>query len=174
MKKRRGWELLPRREPVDHLHALEGRCVDSLIDYWPGGWGLHNIRGISSMFWSDSTAYLVKRFGGWVHHCVPSTRRRHPVPDGVQTGRPARNYSVAAFGQNLLISNCAVGPNDKNLWYYWVDGNNYGVTLKDSVNLRVNPSAPQVFNFSTIWGVFQRPSRLLFVDRRRCALGWHN
>jgi hypothetical protein len=62
--------------------------------------------------------------------------------------------SVAAFGQNLLISNCAVGANDKNLWYYWVDGNNYSVTLRDSVNLRVNPSAPQVFNFCTIWGIF--------------------
>jgi hypothetical protein len=62
--------------------------------------------------------------------------------------------SVAAFGQNLLISNCAVGANDKNLWYYWVDGNSYSVTLKDSVNLRVNPLAPQVFDFCTIWGIF--------------------
>ena len=104
-----------------------------------------------------------------VYQTAASCPRRCTTP-GAQRGI----NSVAAFGQNLLISNCAVGPNDKNLWYYWVDGNNYGVTLKDSVNLRVNPSAPQVFNFSTIGGVFQRPSRLLFVDRRRCALGWHN
>jgi hypothetical protein len=62
--------------------------------------------------------------------------------------------SVAAFGQNLLIANCSVGSNDKNLWYYWIDSNDFSVTLKDSANLRVNPSAPQVFNFCTIWGLF--------------------
>ena len=117
-------------------------------------WGLHNIRGISSMFWSNSTAHLVS---GSEDGYITVFR----LPDGAILSQTVYNpgaqrgiNSVAAFGQNLLISNCAVGPNDKNLWYYWVDGNNYGVTLKDSVNLRVNPSAPQVFNFSTIWGIF--------------------
>jgi hypothetical protein len=83
------------------------------------------------------------------------------LPDGAILSQTVYNpgaqrgiNSVAAFGQNLLISTCAVGANDKNLWYYWIDGNNYSVALKDSVNLRVNSSAPQVFNFCTIWGVF--------------------
>jgi WD40 repeat protein len=117
-------------------------------------WGLHNIRGISSMFSMNSTAYLAS---GSEDGYITVFR----LPDGAILSQTVYNLgaqrgvnSVAAFGQNLLISNCAVGPNDKNLWYYWVDGNNYSVTLKDSVNLRVNPSAPQVFNFCTIWGVF--------------------
>ena len=116
-------------------------------------WGLHNIRGISSTFWTNSAAYLVS---GSEDGYITVFR----LPDGAILSQTVYNpaaqrgiNSVAAFGQNLLISNCAVGANDKNLWYYWIDGNNCSVTLRDSVNLRVNPSAPQVFNFCTIWGI---------------------
>jgi hypothetical protein len=84
------------------------------------------------------------------------------LPDGKVMSQTVYNpgaqrgiNSVAAFGQNLLIANCSVGPSDKNLWYYWIDGDNFSVKLKDSKDLRVNPSAPQVFNFCTIWGIFQ-------------------
>src|SRR5260370_11346057 len=117
-------------------------------------WGLHNIRGISSMFSINATAYLAS---GSEDGYITVFR----LPDGAILSQTVYNpgaqrgiNSVAAFGQNLLISNCAVGANDKNLWYYWIDGNNYSVALKDSVNLRVNSSAPQVFNFCTIWGIF--------------------
>jgi len=117
-------------------------------------WGLHNIRGISTMFSVGSTAYVVSGSeDGYI--CVLR------LPDGAVMSQTEYNpaaqrgiNSVAALGQNLLIANCSVGPNDKNLWYYWIDGNNFSVTLKDSVHLRVNPSAPQVFNFCTIWGIF--------------------
>ena len=117
-------------------------------------WGLHNIRGISTMFSIGSTAYVVSGSeDGYIS--VLS------LPDGEILSQTVYNpaaqrgiNSVAAFGQNLLIANCSVGPNDKNLWYYWIDGDDFSVILKDSVNLRVNPSAPQVFNFCTIWGVF--------------------
>ena len=117
-------------------------------------WGLHNIRGVSSLFWNNSTGYIVT---GSEDGYISVLR----LPDGAIMSQTVYNLnaqrginSVATFGQNLLISNCAVGPADKNLWYYWVDGNNFSVTLKDSTNLRVNPAAPQVFNFCTIWGIF--------------------
>jgi len=117
-------------------------------------WGLHNIRGISSIFSNNSAAYFATGSeDGYI--CVLR------LPDGAIMSRTVYNpgaqrgiNSVAAFGQNLLIANCAVGPTDKNLWYYWIDGNNFSVALKDSTNLQVNPSAPQVFNFCTIWGLF--------------------
>jgi WD40 repeat protein len=117
-------------------------------------WGLHNIRGISTIFWNDSTGYIVTGSeDGYI--CVLR------LPDGAIMSQTVYNpgaqrgiNSVATFGQNLLIANCAVGSADKNLWYYWIDGNDFSVTLKDSTNLRVNPSAPQVFNFCAIWGLF--------------------
>jgi hypothetical protein len=119
-------------------------------------WGLHNIRGISTMLSIGSTAYVVSGSeDGYIS--VLS------LPDGAVMSQTVYNpaaqrgiNSVAAFGQNLLIANCSVGSNDKNLWYYWIDGNDFSVTLKDSANLQVNPSAPQVFNFCTIWGLFNR------------------
>jgi WD40 repeat protein len=116
-------------------------------------WGLHNIRGISTML-SNSTAYIVSGSeDGYI--CVLR------LPDGAILSQTVYNSgaqrginSVSAFGRNLLISNCAVGPSDKNLWYYWIDVDDFSITLKDSTNLRVNPSAPQVFNFCTVWATF--------------------
>jgi WD40 repeat protein len=117
-------------------------------------WGLHNIRGVSSLFWNDSAGYIVT---GSEDGYISVLR----LPDGAIMSQTVYNpnaqrgiNSVATFGQNLLIANCSVGPADKNLWYYWVDGNNFTVTLKDNTNLRVNPAAPQVFNFCTVWGIF--------------------
>jgi WD40 repeat protein len=116
-------------------------------------WALHNIRGISTIFSNSSNAYFATGSeDGYI--CILR------LPDGAIMSQTVYNpgaqrgiNSVAAFGQNLLIANCAVGPTDKNLWYYWIDDNNFSVALKDSTNLQVNPSAPQVFNFCAIWGV---------------------
>jgi WD40 repeat protein len=117
-------------------------------------WNLHNVRGISTIYWTDSTAYMVSGSeDGYI--CVLR------LPDGAIMSKTVYNpgaqrgiNSVSTLGQNLLIANCAVGPTDKNLWYYWIDGNTFKVTLKDSTNLRVNPTAPQVFNFCTTWAIF--------------------
>ena len=118
-------------------------------------WGLHNVRGISTILSTSSTAYVVSGSEDG-HICVLR------LPDGAVLSQTVYNVaaerginSVAAFGQNLLIANCSVGATDKNLWYYRIDTNDFSVSLKDSVSLRVNPSAPQVFNFCTIWGVFE-------------------
>ena len=115
-------------------------------------WGLHNIRGVSVILWTNTNGYIVTGSeDGYL--CVLQ------LPDGAILSQTVYNLgaqrginSVAAFGQNLLVSNCSVGPNDNNLWYYWIDGSKWSVTLKDGTNLRVNPEAPQVFNFCTIWG----------------------
>jgi hypothetical protein len=100
------------------------------------------------------------------------------LPDGEVMSQTVYNpaaqrgiNSVAAFGQNLLIANCSVGSNDKNLWYYWIDAHDFSVTLKDSVNLQVNPSAPQVFNFCTVWGVFDHQVGF-FAQPKKELFGW--
>lgn len=114
-------------------------------------WGIHNIRGIATIG-QDREGYIVSGSeDGYL--CILR------LPDGAILSQTIYNSqakrginSVAAFGEKLLVANCAVGDEDKNLWYYSVDVNDWSINLKDSTNLRVNPSAPQVFNFCAIWG----------------------
>lgn len=145
------------------------RAVDVRNPKPTNPWGLHNIRGISTIFSVNSTGYIVS---GSEDGYLSVLR----LPDGAIMSQTVYNRgaqrginSVSTLGQNLLVANCAVGPTDKNLWYYWIDGNNFSVTLKDSTNLRVNPSAPQVFNFCTSWGLFNDKVGF-FSSTEECAL----
>jgi len=84
------------------------------------------------------------------------------VPDGTIVSRAVFNpaaqrgiNSIAIRGRDLLVANCSVGSNDKNLWYYRMDLDTGAIVLQDSYDLKVNPNAPQVFNFCTVWGLYQ-------------------
>jgi len=114
-------------------------------------WNLYNVRGVAPIFWTDTTGYVVTGSEDG-DLCVIE------VPSGSILSRTVYNpnaqrgiNSIATLGQNLLVANCSVGPDDKNLWYYWIDANDWSITLRDSTNLKVNPNAPQVFNFDVIW-----------------------
>jgi len=53
--------------------------------------------------------------------------------------------SLSISGDYILLANCSVGPDDKNLWLYQIqDGR---VKLLDSANLVKDTKRPQVFNF---------------------------
>jgi hypothetical protein len=52
---------------------------------------------------------------------------------------------IDTCGDHLLLSNCSVGPDDRNLWLYRIKDD--GFDLLDSVNLRVDSTRKQVFNF---------------------------
>jgi hypothetical protein len=52
---------------------------------------------------------------------------------------------IDTCGDHLVLSNCSVGPDDKNLWLYRITEN--GFELLDSLNLKVDPARHQVFNF---------------------------
>lgn len=115
-------------------------------------WNLHNIRGISLLNAGLDEAYLVT---GSEDGFISVVR----IPDGQILSQTVYNpaaqrgiNSVSAFGNHVLIANCAVGSDDKNLWYFVIDEKTWKGTLVDSKNLRVNASAPQVFNFCSIWG----------------------
>ncbi|HTZ44632.1 MAG TPA: hypothetical protein VMB79_12290 [Jatrophihabitans sp.] len=60
--------------------------------------------------------------------------------------------ALAMTGARLLVANCAVGPDDHNLWYYAVDRSSWTMTLLDKANLVIDTSLPQVFNFDLAWG----------------------
>ena len=117
-------------------------------------WNLHNVRGVAPIFWTGTTGYVVTGSEDG-DLCVIE------VPSGSILSRTVYNpnaqrgiNSIATLGQNLLVANCSVGPDDKNLWYYWIDSSDWSITLRDSTNLKVNPNAPQVFNFDVIWAQY--------------------
>lgn len=115
-------------------------------------WGLQNIRGVS-WFISDSQSIEVATGSENGEICIVD------MPSGDVLSRtlfdPVAKRGINAIsvaGQNLLVANCSVGSADKNLWYYWINGNDWSVTLRDSVNLIVDKTRPQVFNFDVTWG----------------------
>lgn len=117
-------------------------------------WNLYNVRGISPVAWtSDAGVVVTGSEDGDL--CLVA------IPSGTILSRTTYNpsaqrgiNSIATYGQQLLVANCSVGPNDYNLWYYTIDINNWSITLQDKTNLKVNPTAPQVFNFDVIWGAY--------------------
>jgi WD40 repeat protein len=117
-------------------------------------WNLHNVRGVAAILWTTTTGYVVSGSEDG-DLCVIE------VPSGSILSRTVYNpnaqrgiNSIATLGQNLLVANCSVGPDDKNLWYFWIDSNDWSIALRDSTNLKVNPDAPQVFNFDVIWALY--------------------
>lgn len=62
--------------------------------------------------------------------------------------------SVSVSGNKLLVANCSVGINDKNLWYYKIDCETNKIVYQDSMNLLVDQNRIQSFNFDVVWGEY--------------------
>jgi hypothetical protein len=62
--------------------------------------------------------------------------------------------SVSVTGNKLLVTNCSVGANDYNTWYFTIDMATYALTLIDKANLIIDTSLVQAFNFDAIWGSY--------------------
>lgn len=115
-------------------------------------WHLQNIRGVSWLFSNDQSIQVVTGSeNGEV--CIVD------VPTGTVLSRTVFNpnakrgiNAISLAGQNLLVANCSVGSADKNLWYYWINSDDWSITLRDAVNLIVDKTLPQVFNFDVSWG----------------------
>lgn len=130
------------------LQTVDLRRADSV-----NPWGLQNIRGVS-WFLSDASSIKVVTGSENGEVCIVD------VPSGKVLSRtlfnPAAKRGINAIsvaGQNLLVANCSVGPADKNLWYYWIDCDDWSVALRESINLIVDTSRPQAFNFDVTWGM---------------------
>lgn len=52
---------------------------------------------------------------------------------------------IFILGDYLLLSNCSVGPSDRNLWLYRIEKNQF--VYLDSKNLVSNENLEQVFSF---------------------------
>lgn len=118
-------------------------------------WGLQNIRGISTII-DDSDHWYVATGSENGEICILEVLSATVMSRTVFNPNAQRGINaVAAFGQNLLVANCSVGPQDRNLWYYWINSSDWSVTLQQSVNLIVDTSRAQVFNFDVVWGMSQ-------------------
>lgn len=144
--------------------------VDLRNDNPTNPWGLHNIRGVQ--FWDigAGNAYVVTGSeNGDI--CIVS------VPAGQVLSRTCYNTeaqrginTISVYGDWLLVGNCAVGANDKNLWAYQISSAGNSVTNTGSINLIVNESLPQVFNFSISNGVLSTGSWSWFAATEEGAL----
>lgn len=116
-------------------------------------WNLHNVRGVSAIMWTGTTGYVVTGSEDG-DLCVIEVPSGYILSRTVYNPKAQRGInSIATLGQNLLVANCSVGPDDKNLWYFWINSD-WSITLRDSTNLKVNQNAPQVFNFDVIWALY--------------------
>lgn len=76
--------------------------------------------------------------------------------------------SVSVRGDFLLVTNCSVGPEDRNLWLYKLTATN--ITHVDSVNLVDKPGKAQVFDFDA--DLFGNPSTPAFLASTEEGLLW--
>lgn len=112
---------------------------------------LKNIRALS--VWQDHLIISGSEDGDICIIEIPSgnviTRKRYNniAQRGINDLQVYENY--------LILSNCAVGQNDKNTWLYKLNNKNLSIDLIDAVNLQDDPSLSQVFNFNVVLGLFQ-------------------
>jgi WD40 repeat protein len=110
-------------------------------------WDLHNIRGVQALM---SPLVVTGSEDGFV--CVVNAATGQVLSRTVFNPHAQRGINSIALtpAGDLLVANCAVGDEDFNLWYFQIDASNVP-QLRDRTNLKVNPEAPQVFNFCTVW-----------------------
>jgi hypothetical protein len=115
-------------------------------------WGLHNIRGVQAF---APPLVVTGSEDGFL--CVVDVGSGKVVSQTVFNPNAKRgiNSIAATAGGDLLVANCAVGSADYNLWYFQI-GSSKVPQLRDKTNLRVDPAAPQVFNFCTIWAEYDQ------------------
>jgi WD40 repeat protein len=130
----------------------------------PSPYPLKNIRGVA--YWRDGIVVTGSEDGDLVlfdttKGAVISRSRYNPAAQrGIN--------SISLSGDNLVVANCSVGNDDKNLWLFQVSRS--GFKMLDAVNLKKNAQLPQVFDFST--QLLNMGSQTLFITSTEEGLLW--
>lgn len=116
-------------------------------------WNLHNVRSVASVLLGDGRGYVVagSEDGNLTVLRVSDGAILSATPYNPVAQRGINSLAVA--GSTLLVANCAVGAADYNLWCYTIDPADWSITLTDKATLRIDPNAPQVFNFDVIFSL---------------------
>lgn len=132
-------------------------------------WSLQHVRGLAAIERAGAPTRVVTGSESG-DLCVLS------VPDGRLLARKRYNdtaqrgiNAIAVSGDDVLVANCAVGPDDHNLWLFRHDPESSALTPRDAVNLRINPDAAQVFNFCVTWAE-DAEGRCFFASTEEGAL----
>jgi WD40 repeat protein len=113
----------------------------------PSPYGLKNIRGVET--WRPGYMITGSEDGDLCLLKIPEGRVVARCRYNATAQRGINDIDVC--GDYLVVANCSVGADDKNLWLFRVADS--GFTLLDAQNLRVNPALDQVFNFCVDQGV---------------------
>jgi hypothetical protein len=133
-------------------------------------WDLHNVRGVAKLALGDGQGYVVT---GSEDGNLTVVR----VSDGIIMSATVYNpaaqrgiNSLAVAGSTLLVANCAVGAADSNLWCYVINPTDWSITLTDKAILRIDPNAPQVFNFDVVFAELDCGPTWFFCSTEEGAL----
>jgi hypothetical protein len=131
------WHVGDDAESFELCHTIDVRSPNPIKSPFP----LKNIRGVEK--WKpgfivtaseDGDICLVNVVEGSV---IARMRYNQDAQRGIN--------DIDSCGDHLLLSNCSVGPEDRNLWLYRITED--GFDLLDTVNLVVDSKREQVFNF---------------------------
>jgi len=143
------WSFNPDNRTLRFMRAVDLRNPNPVNPF-----GSHVLYGMCPLIGNGSNATVVI---GSDDGYVSIVR----VPSGAVVSQTVFNpsaqrgiNSVAALENKLLVANCSVGSADHNLWYFSIDLATGALTLLDSMNLIIDPTEIQSFNFCTIWGQF--------------------
>jgi hypothetical protein len=118
-------------------------------------WGIHNIRSVNLIEKRSGSAIVLtgSEDGDLCMIEIPSGNiiYRTVYNPAAQRGINSIACINTNEGMSILVANCSVGEQDKNLWHFTLDASGQ-LTLTDSINLRLNQSDPQVFNFDVVFG----------------------
>ena len=104
-------------------------------------WGLHNVRGLAA--WGDAAVVTGSEDGDIVGLNLPDGTEIFRLRYNDKAQRGINNISIV--GDLLLVANCAVGFEDKNIWLF--DLASGMPVLADAENLALDTTRAQVFNF---------------------------
>jgi len=144
------WQGAPDGSSLTQAKTVDVRAAQPV-----NPWGLHNVRGVSAIFAPNGAGCVVSGSEDG-NLCVVSVPQGQILSTTVYNPAAQRGInSIAVLGSLLLVANCSVGQNDYNLWLYRIDPSSWTITFCDHASLKVNQSAPQVFNFCSIWGLYR-------------------
>lgn len=132
-------------------------------------WDLQNVRGVGAVEAGGCPPCFVtgSENGDLCVITVPdlrvaSTRRYNEC---AQRGINA----IAVDATDVLVANCAVGPDDHNFWYFTLDPATLQLAPRDAVMLKIDPYIEQAFTFATVWAE-DAEGRCFFASTQEGAL----
>lgn len=133
-------------------------------------WGLNNIRAIQINHTKDGKTFIITGSENGNINLINFSNGDILAAKVYNPDAQRGINSISLFENLLLVGNCSVGNSDKNLWLFEIDSHKVTINYLDSINLRVDDSDPQVFNFCVRWGFYK--SGICFFSSTEEGLLW--